>query len=43
MIRYMRQPNAVMLGDHAAATLRYIRASMEAAGTIVVHISFSAQ
>ncbi len=25
-----------MLGDHAAATLRYIRASMEAAGTIVV-------
>ena len=32
----MRQPNAVMLGEHAAATLRYIRASMEGAGTVVV-------
>jgi len=32
----MRQPNAVMLDAHAAATLRYIRASMEAAGTVAV-------
>jgi hypothetical protein len=32
----MRQPHAVMLDAHAAATLRYIRASMEAAGTVAV-------
>jgi len=32
----MRQPSAVMLDAHAAATLRYIRASMEAAGTVAV-------
>jgi hypothetical protein len=32
----MRQPNEVMLGEHAAATLRYIRASMEGAGTVAV-------
>lgn len=32
----MRQPNAVMLDAHAAATLRYIRASMEGAGTVAV-------
>jgi hypothetical protein len=32
----MPQPNAVMLGEHAAATLRYIRASMEGAGTVAV-------
>jgi hypothetical protein len=32
----MRQPAAVMLDAHAAATLRYIRASMEAAGTVTV-------
>jgi len=32
----MRQPHTVALDSHAAATLRYIRASMEAAGTVAV-------
>jgi hypothetical protein len=32
----MRQPHAVTLEAHAAATLRYIRASMEAAATVAV-------
>jgi hypothetical protein len=32
----MRQPPTVALDSHAAATLRYIRASMEAAGTVAV-------
>jgi len=32
----MRQPHSVALDSHAAATLRYIRASMEAAGTVAV-------
>lgn len=32
----MRQPDTVALDSHAAATLRYIRASMEAAGTVAV-------
>ena len=36
MVPPMREPNAVMLGEHAAATLRYIRASMEGAGTVAV-------
>jgi len=33
----MRQSPTVALDSHAAATLRYIRASMEAAGTVAVH------
>jgi len=32
----MRQPRTVTLDSHAAATLRYIRASMEGAGTVAV-------
>src|SRR5207249_8651002 len=32
----MRQLHTVALDSHAAATLRYIRASMEAAGTVAV-------
>jgi hypothetical protein len=32
----MRSPSAVALDAHAAATLRYIRASMDAAGTVAV-------
>src|ERR1700757_5135570 len=32
----MRPPHTVALDSHAAATLRYIRASMEAAGTLAV-------
>lgn len=32
----MRPPPTVALDSHAAATLRYIRASMEAAGTVAV-------
>jgi hypothetical protein len=32
----VQQPNTVTLDSHAAATLRYIRASMDAAGTIVL-------
>jgi hypothetical protein len=32
----MRPPHTVALDSHAAATLRYIRASMEAAGTVAV-------
>lgn len=32
----MRQPHTVALDSHAAATLRYIRASMDAAGTVAV-------
>jgi hypothetical protein len=35
MLQSMR-PNAVSLDSHAAATLRYIRASMEAAATLTV-------
>jgi hypothetical protein len=32
----MRPPNTVTLDSHAAATLRYIRESMEAAGTVAL-------
>jgi hypothetical protein len=32
----MRPSNTVTLDSHAAATLRYIRESMEAAGTIAL-------
>jgi len=35
-VRHVPQSNTVTLDSHAAATLRYIRASMDAAGTVAV-------